>query len=236
MPLVAPATVTRFRSGYTAITSPTNPRSLPLITFTRSPLRMCNLAWLFLTDMVQITSGASEMMRMKRFSHSPSNRAEDPRAARFVGPQDHRGILIELDVRAIGPASSFAVRTTTALDDLPFLTFPPGMASLTVGDDVADPRVTATGSAEHADAQDLLGTSVVGDLEPRLLLDHLCSFSLDLSDGLSCRSLGISGKSVIAAFSTISTRRQRLVALSGRRSPSHVRGHQQWRCSLRRAP
>src|SRR4029453_3012860 len=39
-------------------------------------------------------------------------------------------------------------------------------------DDVADARIPATGSAEHPDAQDLLGTGVVGDLEPRLLLDH----------------------------------------------------------------
>src|SRR4030095_9143442 len=48
-------------------------------------------------------------------------------------------------------------------------------------DDVAAPRVSATGSAKHTDAQDLLGTGVVGDLEPRLLLDHLCSLFSDLS-------------------------------------------------------
>ena len=39
-------------------------------------------------------------------------------------------------------------------------------------DDVADAGVAPTGAAEHADAQDLLGTRVVGDLESRLLLDH----------------------------------------------------------------
>src|SRR5205823_7753074 len=31
------------------------------------------------------------------------------------------------------------------------------------------------GAAEHPDAQELLGSGVVGDLEPRLLLDHVNS-------------------------------------------------------------
>ena len=44
------------------------------------------------------------------------------------------------------------------------------------GDDVADAGVAPTGAAEHADAQDLLGSGVVGDLQPRLLLDHLSLF------------------------------------------------------------
>src|SRR5690606_39784546 len=37
-------------------------------------------------------------------------------------------------------------------------------------DDVADPRVAPTRATEYPDAEDLLGTRVVGDLEPRLLL------------------------------------------------------------------
>jgi len=39
-------------------------------------------------------------------------------------------------------------------------------------DDVADAGVAPTGAAEHADAQDFLGTGVVGDLESGFLLNH----------------------------------------------------------------
>jgi hypothetical protein len=42
-------------------------------------------------------------------------------------------------------------------------------------DDVTDARVSPAAAAEHTDAEDLLGTRVVGDLEPRLLLDHVNS-------------------------------------------------------------
>src|SRR5699024_12765467 len=38
--------------------------------------------------------------------------------------------------------------------------------------DVTHPRVATLGAAEHTDAQDLLGTRVLGVLESRLLLDH----------------------------------------------------------------
>src|SRR3712207_6624004 len=67
-------------------------------------------------------------------------------------------------------------------------------------------RSTA-GATEHADAQDLLGAGVVGDLESALLLDHL-------------------------ALSTISTTRQRLVAESGRVSMICARSPTpHWFCS-----
>src|SRR5262249_17574962 len=58
-------------------------------------------------------------------------------------------------------------------------------------DDVTDAGVPTTRATEDPDAQDLFGTGVVGDLESRLLLDHL------------------------ARSSTLTTR-QRLVADSGR--------------------
>src|SRR5262249_30487636 len=65
-------------------------------------------------------------------------------------------------------------------------------------DDITDAGVATPGAAEHADAQHLLGTGVVGDLESRLLLDHL-------------------------ARSKMLTTRQRLVADSGRVSISCTR-------------
>src|SRR5207245_7571087 len=49
-------------------------------------------------------------------------------------------------------------------------------------DDVADARVPTARAAEHPDAKDLLRARVVGDLEPRLLLDHLLGLLQDLSD------------------------------------------------------
>src|SRR5581483_635832 len=58
-------------------------------------------------------------------------------------------------------------------------------------DDVADPRVAAVVPTLDADAEDLAGAGVVGDLQTGLLLDHF-------------------------AASTISASRQRFVAESGR--------------------
>src|SRR6185312_8645008 len=58
-------------------------------------------------------------------------------------------------------------------------------------DDVADAGVATPGAAEHPDAKDLLCTGVVGDLEPRLLLDHLLSPGcLTGSPASSSRSAG----------------------------------------------
>src|SRR6478735_1226003 len=58
-------------------------------------------------------------------------------------------------------------------------------------DDVADAGIATVRSSHHADAEDLAGARVVGDLEAALLLNHF-------------------------ATSTISVRRQRFVADSGR--------------------
>src|SRR5215213_5765976 len=81
------------------------------------------------------------------------------------------------------------------------------------GDDVPHARVAAARAAHHADAEDLAGAGVVGDLEACLVLDHL-------------------------ARSTTSTRRQRLLRDIGRHSwmrtvspvPASLRSS--WACSL----
>src|SRR5690606_8480550 len=52
-------------------------------------------------------------------------------------------------------------------------------------DGVADAGVTATGATENTDAENLLGTRVVGDLQSRLLLNH--SFSYRLTGSLPAR-------------------------------------------------
>ncbi len=77
---------------------------------------------------------------------------------------------------------SFDRTHDNGLDDLALLDVAARDGVLDGGDDdVTYAGVTATGSAEHAYAQDLLGTRVVGDLEPRLLLNHLFSWLRALS-------------------------------------------------------
>ena len=137
------------------------------MTRTVSPL------WTFIYS----TSGASETIFMNFFSRSSrADRAEDAGAARvIVVLDDHRGVLVELDVAAVRPATLLTVRTTTALTTSPRLTLPPGSRPDGRDDDVADAGVAPRRAAEHPDAQDLLGAGVVGNLEPRFLLNHQIS-------------------------------------------------------------
>src|SRR5690606_110806 len=99
---------------------------------------------------------------------------EDARPARLaVRLQDHRGVLVETDVGAVDATTLLGCADDDRLDDVALLDVAAGDRVLHRGDDdVADAGVATTGSAEHADAQDLLGTRVVGDLESRLLLNH----------------------------------------------------------------
>src|SRR6476469_7565204 len=80
------------------------------------------------------TSGASEMMRMKRFSRSsrptgPKMRVPRGSPSAFkITAAFSSNLMYEPSARR----RSLAVRTTTALTISPFLTLPPGIASLTV--------------------------------------------------------------------------------------------------------
>ena len=49
-------------------------------------------------------------------------------------------------------------------------------------DDVADTGVAPTRSAQHANAQNLFGAGVVGDLDPRFLLNHQNSLALSTAN------------------------------------------------------
>src|SRR5919108_1233945 len=141
--------------------------------------------------------------------------AEDARAARVVlRVDDHRGVLVEGDVRAVIAPELLLRAHDDGLDDLALLDRALGVGLLhRGGDDVADAGVAAPGSALDADAEDLPRAGVVGDLEPRLVLDHF-------------------------ARSRTSTRRQRLVRLIGRdsttrtRSPSWASLASSWACSV----
>src|SRR4029453_18558059 len=90
---------------------------------------------------------------------------------------DHGRVLVEADVGAVGAALLLLDPDDDRLDDLALYDGAAGDGVLPRGhDDVADPGLAPPGAAEHADAEDLLGTSVVRDLQPRLLLDHLGCF------------------------------------------------------------
>src|SRR4029077_8315003 len=115
-----------------------------------------------------------------------AHRTENTGASRLaVGLEDDRGVLVEADVRTVGPAALLDGAHDDGLDDVTLLHVATGDRVLDGGDDgVADPRVAATGAPEHTDAEDLLRTGVVGDLESRLLLDHR---------NVSCVSLVLAG-------------------------------------------
>src|SRR5262249_40671979 len=119
---------------------------------------------------------------------------EDPGSPRVVaGRVDQHGrVFVEGDVGAVRAAELLPGADDDRLNDLALAD-----AALRAGlfdgrrDHVADPGIAAVGAALDPDAEDLARARVVGDFEPGLLLDH-------------------------RAFSTTSTRRQRLVFESGR--------------------
>src|SRR5689334_12576257 len=98
-----------------------------------------------------------------------ADRAEDTGAARLaaVGPQDHGRVLVELDVGTVGAPALLDRTHDHGLDHVALLDVAAGDRVLDGGDDdIADAGVAAPGAAEHPDAEDLLRTGVVGDLEP----------------------------------------------------------------------
>src|SRR5690606_12930547 len=105
------------------------------------------------------------------------DRPEDARASRLVVVLDeHRGVLVEADVGAVGATLLLHRADDDGLDDVTTLHIGARDGVLDGGDDdVADARVAPPRATEHADGQDLLGTRVVGDSQSRLLLDHVNS-------------------------------------------------------------
>src|ERR1700749_540941 len=106
-----------------------------------------------------------------------ADRAEEARAPRVAAvPGQHGRVLVEPDIGAIAAAALLAGAHHDRLDDITLLHAGAGKGILHGRhDDVTDARVSPAAAAEHTDAEDLLGTRVVGDFKPRLLLDHcLC--------------------------------------------------------------
>src|SRR6478609_5588935 len=165
---LTPSTTTRCSSRSTRITLPSAPLSLPAITLTVSPFLIFIACF-----------PISEHLRCERDDlHEPlvaqlaAHGAEDAGAAGLaVLPQDDRGVLVELDVRAVGTAALLGGAHDHGLDDVALLDAAAGDGVLDgADDDVTDSGVAPTGATEHPDAEDFLGAGVVGDLESRLLL------------------------------------------------------------------
>src|SRR5215218_5915310 len=174
------------------MTLPVLPLSLPEMTITLS-------SWRILDAMSEHLRGERDDLHEAAVAQLARHRAEDARAARVVlGVDDHGRVLVERDVGAVVAPELLARAHDDRLDHLALLDRPLRVGHLDGrGDDVPDARVAPARAALHADAEDLAGARVVGDLEPCLVLDHL-------------------------ARSSTSTRRQRLVRDIGRHSTTRT--------------
>src|SRR5919107_316028 len=86
---------------------------------------------------------------------------------------DHGGVLVEGDVRAVLAAELLLRAHDDGLDDLALLDRPLWVGLLDRGrDHVADAGVAPPRAALDPDAEDLARAGVVGDLQARLVLDH----------------------------------------------------------------
>src|SRR5690606_1626449 len=107
----------------------------------------------------------------------PAHRAEDPGPPRITTlTQQHRGVLVEPDVGTVRPPLLLGGADHDRLDHVALLDRRARDRFLHRGHDlVADAGVTPPGATEDPDTQDLPGSGVVRDPQPRLLLNHRVS-------------------------------------------------------------
>src|ERR1044072_670100 len=150
------------------MTLPDTPLSLPLTTRTRSP-------FLIFIPMSEHLRGERDDAHEPLLPQLAAHRAEDAGPSGVTAVTDeHGGVLVEADVRAVGAPTLLHGADADRLDDIALLHRATRDGVLDGRHDhVADAGVASPGAAEHADAQQLLGTRVVGDAQSRLLLDHL---------------------------------------------------------------
>src|SRR5690606_40389860 len=93
--------------------------------------------------------------------------------------EQHRGVAIEADQRAVRATDALAGADHDGVIDVALLHLAPRDRILDGDlDDVTNVRVTALGPAEHLDAHHFLRTGVVGHAEVALHLDHGSASSL----------------------------------------------------------
>src|SRR5690349_16701185 len=113
------------------MTSPTRPLSLPAMTLTRSPLRTCRL--LLISDHLWGERDDAHEALLAEFA---AHRAEDAGATGLaVVAEDHRSVLVELDVRAVRAAALLDGAHDDRLDDITLLDVAAGDGVLHRGDD-----------------------------------------------------------------------------------------------------
>src|SRR5690606_27803705 len=156
----------------------------PVITWTRSPFLI------FIFAMSHHLRCQRDDLHEALVTQLAAHGAEDAGAARLaVGLEDDRCVLVEADVGAVDATDFLGRADDDRLDDVALLDVATGDGVLDGRHDgVADAGVTATGATENTDAENLLGTRVVGDLQSRLLLNH--SFSYRLTGSLPARRAG----------------------------------------------
>src|ERR1700734_1639141 len=128
---------------------------------------------------LQHLRGQRDDLHEALFPKFAADRPEDAGSTRVVVRlDDHGRVLVEPDVAAVGAAALLDGANDDGLDHLTPLDVATGDGVLDGRhNDVADAGVTPARAAEYTDAQDLLGTGVVGHLQPRFLLNHSISLT-----------------------------------------------------------
>src|SRR5690554_558067 len=158
--------MTRLRSAKISMTLPCLPRSPPRswrrpeMTCTRSPFLM-----LAISDYLRCQRDDLHELLVAKLA---TDRSEDARAAGVpVTLEEHSGILIELDVGAVGSTGLLLGANDDRLDDLALLDVSARDGVFHGRDDnVAESRIATAGTTEHANREQLLGAGVIGDFDP----------------------------------------------------------------------
>src|SRR5829696_1681603 len=181
--MLMPSTKTRSLDRSTRRILPVLPLSLPEITMTWSSARS------FISEHLR---GERDDLHEPAVAQLAGHGPEDARPARVVlGVDDHGRVLVEGDVGAVLAPELLLRAHDDGLDDLALLDRPLRGGLLDRrGDDVAHARVAAARAALDADAEDLAGAGVVGNLEARLVLDHFARSSTSVSRQRFVRLIG----------------------------------------------
>src|ERR1035437_5578985 len=158
-----PSTVAQPSFGHTCLTIPRLPFSLPRRRTTVSPLTIfgfemvCRFTGLPMLEHLRREAGDLEEPAVAELAADGPEHARPARVEIvLVALDDHAGVLVELDHRAVGPAERRAGANDDGLDDLALLDRGARDRALhRADDDVADVRVGMTRTAADVDAQQL---------------------------------------------------------------------------------
>src|SRR5690242_2693887 len=168
---LTPSTRTLFSAGMAWMTLPCLPLSLPVMTWTRSPFLIFMLFAMRLEHLRRQRDDLHELLVTQLAAHGAEDAGTTGVALGVL--EDDGGVLVEPDVGTVRTTALLHGADDDGLDHVTLLHRATGDRVLDGGDDdVPDTGVAATGATENADAENLLGTRVVGDTQSRLLLDH----------------------------------------------------------------